>query len=345
MRNFPEQAGPLKRSGDRPLRRRWVVPQSALLVVAVCAAARGQSTPAAGAAASVSTPLNVITWNIKINDNSESHARAAMDLLAATTPQPEVVVIQEAYQQWFSTYIDELQRKTGRTWHGVFATHCAPGNWTGSACSTAWYQGIGIFTTHTITGTSSTLLPYSDCWTSARAGLRAAIDLNGSTVQIFTTHLQTGGCSNDAQARYNSMTQLKSWAGNYSRPQIVAGDFNADMNQIDTTLGMLPDFVDSWATIGSGRGFSAFTPTPTMKLDYWFSDAGGGAVPTSTAVVSSTGTTSDHCPLRATFVVQTAGGSLPAVTGLRFVAGMVSEPRHDRDLAGMLAISPSREND
>jgi endonuclease/exonuclease/phosphatase family metal-dependent hydrolase len=274
---------------------------------------------AAGVGATVSTPLNVITWNIEINDNSESHARTAMDLLVATTPQPEVIVIQEAYQQWFSTYIDELQRQTGRTWHGVFATHCAPNNWTGSACSTQWYQGIGIFTTHTITSTSSTLFPYADCWTSARAALRAAIDVSGTAVQVFTTHLQTGSCTDVAQARYNSMSQLKSWAASFSKPQIVAGDFNADMNQIDTTLGMLPDFVDSWPVVGSGKGFTAFTPSPTMKLDYWFADAGGGARPTSTAVVMSTGTVSDHCPVQATFAIQSAG-SLPAVTGLRFVA-------------------------
>ena len=61
--------------------------------------------------ASGSTPLNVITWNIRIDDSSESHARTAMDLLLATTPQPEVIVIEEAYQQWFSTYIDELQQQ------------------------------------------------------------------------------------------------------------------------------------------------------------------------------------------------------------------------------------------
>lgn len=47
----------------------------------------------AGGVLAGSTPLNVITWNIKINDNSESHARTAMDLLLATAPQPEVIVI------------------------------------------------------------------------------------------------------------------------------------------------------------------------------------------------------------------------------------------------------------
>ena len=257
--------------------------------------------------ASGATPLNVITWNIRIDDSSESHARTAMDLLLATTPQPEVIVIEEAYQQWFSTYIDELQQRTGRTWQGVFATHCAPNNWTGSACSTPWYQGIGIFTTHAITSSNSTLFPFADCWTSARVGLRAAIDVGGTTVQVFAMHLQTGSCTDVRQARFNSMSQLKAWAANYSGPQIVAGDFNADMDQIDTTQGMLPNFLDSWPIVGSGNGFTALIPGPTMKLDYWFSDSGGGAVPTSTAVVTATGSVSDHYPVQATFVVQSVG--------------------------------------
>ena len=113
------------------------------------------------------------------------------------------------------------------------------------------------------------------------------------------------------------MSQLKSWANNYSKPQIVAGDFNADMNQIDTTLGMLPSFVDSWAIAGSGRGFTALLPSPTMKLDYWLSDAGGRARPTSTAVVTSTGSASDHYPVQTTFDIQ-SGGPPATPTGLRF---------------------------
>jgi len=118
------------------------------------------------------------------------------------------------------------------------------------------------------------------------------------------------------QARFNSMSQLKAWAGNYSRPQIVAGDFNADMDQIDTTQGMLPDFLDTWPIVGSGNGFTALIPGPTMKLDYWFSDAGGGALPASTAVVTATGSASDHYPVRTTFVIQSVGPP-SVVKGLR----------------------------
>jgi len=250
------------------------------------------------------TTLSVATWNIKINDSSSTHARVAMDTLMAIGPRPDVVVIQEAWSSMFSTYISELESQTGKTWYGVFATHCAPGDWNGSKCTTAWSQGVGIFSTHPILNSSSTLFPYADCWTSARAALRAAISVNGRTVQVMTTHLQTGSCTDVATARYNSMSKLKSWASNYSKPQIVAGDFNADPNQIDTTARMLPAFRDTWSMVGSGSGFSAFVSTPTMKIDYWFTDAGLGAVPVSSQVYRGSGSRSDHYPVQTTFVIK-----------------------------------------
>jgi endonuclease/exonuclease/phosphatase family metal-dependent hydrolase len=246
----------------------------------------------------------VATWNIQINDGSETHARVAMDNLMAIGPRPDVVVIQEAYASLFNVYIDELQRQTGKTWRGVFATHCQLGNWNGSSCGAAWYQGVGIFTSYTIVDSGSTLFAFQDCWTAARAGLRAAVNVNGTVVQVFTTHLQTGGCGNDAQSRYNSISRLKSWASAYSVPQIVAGDFNADPDQIDTASGMLPNFVDTWSVVGSGRGFTSFGPSPTMKIDYWFTDTSGRAQPNSTQVYYGSGSVSDHYPVQTTFVIR-----------------------------------------
>lgn len=263
-----------------------------------------QPAPSQPPVSSGGTVLPVVTWNIEINDGSETHARQSIDMLMAWGPRPEVVVIQEAWANWFSVYIDELQKQTGQTWYGAFATHCASGNWNGSTCTSQWYQGLGIFSTHPITSTSQKFFPYWDCWTAARVGLRAQIDLNGLPVQIFTTHLQTGGCTNDAQSRYNSMSDLKAWASQYSAPQLVAGDFNADPDQIDTTSGMSPNFVDSWFVAGQGSRFTAFVPTPTMKIDYWFSDASGRAAAQTSVVNTGTGSVSDHMPLEATFVVK-----------------------------------------
>ncbi len=100
-------------------------------------------------------------------------------MLLASGPQPQVIVIVEAWQTLFNVYIDELQRQTGRTWYGAFGTHCAAGTWNGSGCA-SWYQGVGIFSIYPITSSSSTLFPYADCWTAARVGVRAAINVNGT---------------------------------------------------------------------------------------------------------------------------------------------------------------------
>ena len=222
----------------------------------------------------------------------------------AIGPRPQIVVIQEAYLQHYAVYIDELQRRTGHTWRGVFATHCAPRLWNGNRCSSTWYQGVGIFTTFDIVNSDSMLFPFPDCWTSARVGVRAGINVNGVILQVFGTHLQAGGCANDEQSRYNSINVLKRWASDYNTPQIVAGDFNADPNQIASMRGMAPQFVDAWSQVGSGNRFTAFTPNPSMQIDYWFSDAGGQAAPQSSEVVSWTGTVSDHYPVRTTFAVR-----------------------------------------
>jgi endonuclease/exonuclease/phosphatase family metal-dependent hydrolase len=248
------------------------------------------------------TVLPVIEWNIEIN-HTETHARQAMDTALATGPQPEVIVVAEASLPNYANYIDELQRQTGRTWYGAFATHCAPGNWNGSSCTTTWDQGVAIFSSHPITSTSTKMFAYPDCWTSARAGLRAAISVGGTAVQVFAMHLQTGGCQNDAQSRYNSMSDFKGWAGQFSAPQLVAGDFNADPDQIDTTSGMSPNFNDSWFAVGTGSRFTSFSPNPTMKIDYWFSDAGGRVQPVTSSVVLAPQSVSDHFPVQATFLV------------------------------------------
>lgn len=272
--------------------------------VTVVSGGSGSSSSSSSSWSSGGTLLPVVAWNIQIDDGSDWHARVAMDMLLSSGPRPEVIVIEEAYQNLFNTYIDELQRQTGQTWYGAFATHCQPGQWNGSSCNTSWYQGVGIFSTHRITSSSSKLFPYADCWTSARVGVRATIDVNGVPVQVFGTHLQTGGCGNDAQLRYNSMRDLKAWASNYSVPQIAAGDFNADPDQIDTTQGMSPNFVDSWSVAGQGPRFTAFLPNPALKIDYWFSDSSGRATAVSSVVNTGTGSVSDHMPIEATFLVK-----------------------------------------
>ncbi len=257
-----------------------------------------------GTPGGVGTTVSAVTWNIQVDDASETHARVAMDMALATSPRPQIIVVQEAQTTQFGSYIDELQKQTGQVWHGVFTPLCGLGQWTGTTCAATYSQGVAIFTSFNIVNSDAMFFPYADCWQSARAGLRAAVDVNGTVLQVFTTHLQhTSGCADDALSRARSMSMLKTWAAGYSTPQIVGGDFNAQAGEVDTSSGMYPNFADVWATIGSGAGLTAYLPSPTIRIDYWFTDASRRAVPQTVEVIQNIGTVSDHLPVRMTIKV------------------------------------------
>ena len=244
--------------------------------------------------------LIVAEWNIQVDDASSAHARTVIDYLAALSPQPQVIVLTEARGTQYNTYLNELQNRTPYTWQGVFLSECPPGAWSGSSCTSSEDEGTAVLTSLPVSGSSATYLPYADSYHSARALVRLAVSVNGTMVNVFGTHLQVG----NAPARYNSMSYLKNWSSNFSGLKLVAGDFNADPDQIDTTSGMQPAFVDSWAVVNGGRALTASTPNPTMQLDYWFADSSGKATPNWSSVVTGTGTVSDHFPLHTSFTIR-----------------------------------------
>jgi endonuclease/exonuclease/phosphatase family metal-dependent hydrolase len=263
------------------------------------------------ASAAVTDPV-VVTWNIdsvEAGKGTDVHARAAMTSIAAMTPLPQIVVLQEALQSQFATYIDELQNRTGLVWRGFFATHCSPGAWTNGACSATQDEGVGIFSSLPIVESTSTYLPFPDDWHSARVAVRAAINISGRVVQVFAAHM-----SNTTSARNRMMSALCSYAQQFPSPQLVGGDFNADPDQIDVPSAMGTSFRDAWSAVGSGLGYTANTPNPTMRLDYWFSDISDQIRPSWATVVTAPGVLSDHFPVHAAFRF-TASPSPP--TGLK----------------------------
>jgi endonuclease/exonuclease/phosphatase family metal-dependent hydrolase len=246
------------------------------------------------------TDLIVAEWNIQVNDSGSSHARTVIDYLMGLSPQPQVIMITEAHASQWNTYISELQSRSSYSWGGNFLSECPPGAWNGSWCSGSEDEGTAIFTMLPINDKSATYLPYADAYHSARALVRLAVSVNGTNVNVFGTHLQV----DNASARYSSMAYLKWWSSNYSGTKLVAGDFNADPDQIDTSSGMAGAFVDTWQQLYGGRALTAFGPNPTMQLDYWFADNSGKAVPKWEWVVTPTGQTSDHYPLHAAITIR-----------------------------------------
>jgi len=244
--------------------------------------------------------VSAVAWNVQVDDSSSSHAQTVIDYLMNMSPQPQIVILEEAHKSQYNTYVNELRSRTGQSWNGVMLTHCPPGAWNGSSCSGSEDEGVAVFSSFSVVDSGTKYLPYADAYHSARASVRLALNINGVVTQVFGAHLQVG----NAGARYSSMTTLKNWAGGYSAPYIAGGDFNADIDQIDTYSGMLPNFTDSWSVAGSGSGYTASTPNPTMKLDYLFGDSGGRAQINWTYVNTGTWTVSDHFPVVTQFTVQ-----------------------------------------
>ena len=242
--------------------------------------------------------VTVVHWNIQVNDSSASRAQQAIGRIMAMTPTPQIVVLAEAHQSQYNTYINELQARSGRTWRGVFRAHCPPGAWNGSSCTGSEDEGVAVFSSLSVVDSGTTFLPYADSYHSARGVARLAVSVGGVVLQAYAVHLPPTNPTQRGQA----MSTFKSYASRYSTPQIVGGDFNADRNEIDP--GMSPNFIDTWGQVASGNGFTAFTGSPSMKLDYWFSDAGGRAKAEWSVVVTGTGTFSDHFPVINSFSVR-----------------------------------------
>jgi endonuclease/exonuclease/phosphatase family metal-dependent hydrolase len=122
--------------------------------------------------------------------------------------------------------------------------------------------------------------------------------------------------SNTTDVRNSMMTALIAYAQPFPLPQLVAGDFNADPDQIDAAGAMGSSFRDAWAAVGSGPGYTANTPSPTMHLDYWFTDMSAQIQPSWATVATAPGQLSDHYPVHAAFVLGTPSGP-SSPTGLK----------------------------
>jgi endonuclease/exonuclease/phosphatase family metal-dependent hydrolase len=246
--------------------------------------------------------LSVVTWNINSVEPWNAgwdHAVAVIDHLVWLSPMPDVIVLQEALSSQFGTYLAELRAQTGFAWTGVFAAHCSPGAWNGGWCSAPQDEGVAVVTHLPVVDTATALLPFADDWHSGRALARASIDVGGGrVVNFFAAHM-----SNSPGARYQMMQALIGIAAGSWGPVMVAGDFNADPDQIDQWWAMGSAFSDAWQTVGSGPGYTATTPWPSMHLDYWFDNYSGFVHPRWAYVDVSAWTMSDHFPVHAEYAV------------------------------------------
>jgi endonuclease/exonuclease/phosphatase family metal-dependent hydrolase len=139
-----------------------------------------------------------------------------------------------------------------------------------------------------------------------RGLLEAVIDVHGSPVRVYNTHLDILPASRTAQAR-----TIATLVPNEPPPLVLMGDFNAgpDAPEMAPLMAM---FTDAWRSAGNGPGHTSpatRTTDPARRIDYIFTSTAGVRVRSAEVVVTDeTRLVSDHYPVRATLELSPARG-------------------------------------
>jgi endonuclease/exonuclease/phosphatase family metal-dependent hydrolase len=146
--------------------------------------------------------------------------------------------------------------------------------------------GNAILARHPIVRRNNLLLPRT-ATVEQRAMLRAQIDIGGSVLDVYTTHLEAHETGQRALQAGGVATNIASRVG----PCILLADLNARPDSAE--MAAIPAVLrDAWA-VGSGRGFTYPATAPTRRIDVVMHSP--DMRPTAAFVVAATG--SDHRPL------------------------------------------------
>ena len=162
--------------------------------------------------------------------------------------------------------------------------------------------GNAILSRHPITGWDNTLLPRLP--TSEQRGLlHATVDVDGTTVEAYATHLQFDSPTERGQ-------QVQAILGTIGRPDtsvVLLGDLNAAPDTPEVAA-LVDQLTDAWVSAGVGDGNTFSSQTPTSRIDYVLTSRDVTA--RTAAVIASDA--SDHRPVVATL---TLPGSTPPAIG------------------------------
>jgi endonuclease/exonuclease/phosphatase family metal-dependent hydrolase len=210
---------------------------------------------------------------------------------------PDVVTMNEVEQgdSWskgtdqVKVYESLLEKATGWNWYAVFVNHA--GATTGN--------GNLILSTFPFVGTASHLLPAS------RAAVDATINVDGRTVNVIATHLDSVSATN----RLAEINDLLPWALTSMEDRIILGDYNAwpETTEIKT---MTATYFDTWAeAVKAGTSIGDGITHGTHRIDYIFLSKTASFLKVASVQTFKTKdangvTPSDHEPVLAVFKVQ-----------------------------------------
>jgi endonuclease/exonuclease/phosphatase family metal-dependent hydrolase len=218
--------------------------------------------PRAAVAQSPEPPkLRVVHWNVfydgKGTDGVRDRARQIAKLVAQT---PDVITLNEVTANATVDYAVRLERATGVRWHHHHAS-AKPGGW-----------GNAILSRYPLQSTSVYKMKVGQ----SRSVAQATISVQGATVNVFSTHLDSG---DRPESRGVQAQELLDFVDDFAAPRIFAGDMNA-RPQAAEIRPLSASYDDLWMSAvdrGTARSYPSNPPhrntrTRRGRLDYIFAD-------------------------------------------------------------------------
>ena len=242
-----------------PLRRLAIC-----LALAACASAP-HAVPSSTARRATTATLRVMTYNIHAGHGDIDRTAATIRALA-----PDIVGLEEVDVHWAdrSGFVDQANRLGASLGMAVrFApiyelpgvTDTAPKRMFGVALLSRY--PIVVWENDTLTRLSTQT---ENAVPTRMPGLLAAtIDVHGTTVRVFVTHLDY---RKDPSVRRTQVAEMLARIGPVASPTLLLGDMNAspDAAELQPLFSRLRD---SWSPT-AGPGFTYPADTPTERIDY-----------------------------------------------------------------------------
>lgn len=270
-----------------------------VLAQALLAVPASATTTTGSADSSGKGNLRVLTFNIHHGAGTDD----VLDLEHVATVIEEsgaqVVALQEVDRHWGerSDFVDQAawlgERLGMRSVYGANLDE-AP---VPPATERRQY-GTAILSAYPITSWTNTPLPKFEGG-EQRGLLEAHLDVGGTPVRVFNTHLQHDNAA-ERQAQADAIVDR---IGRSRRPALLMGDLNAvpDTPEIATLTRRLTDV---WARVGDGDGFTIPVEAPDRRIDYVLTTP--SLQPVSAEVIATDA--SDHLPVAAALNLDRATG-------------------------------------
>ena len=265
------------------------------IAAAVCLLFADALVPGARVHAQSSATLKVMDWNIQHGLDTSNVNNLERVVSWILTVDPDVVSLNEVEKQnGYNGNADEpavleadLEARTGVPWYGCFAQR------DGAARG----QGNLILSRIRIDSCQPRLLG------SMRSVAQATISIDGTTIALFSTHLDDASAS----TRTAQIAELLSWAESSAGNRLMMGDFNAS----STAAELAPIKVgwdDSWAVAAAAKTAITYPGntagnTRNGRIDYVWRSKTAARLVLQSAQVYDTGSVSDHRPVAATFLL------------------------------------------